>query len=190
MALNVIKTVQVIPATNSANESVTSFNLPLTFFDLRWMKFHLGQRVIFYKLTESTGESFYSLILPKLELSLSLVLRHYFPLAGRLVWDPQDPKPCKAVSKHDTLSLTIAETDTDFFFVSGNELRPATELHPLVLELSLSDDSASVFSLKITLFPNQGFCIGFTAHHAALDGKSSAINVYKIMGSYLQITRK
>ncbi|KAL1202795.1 Agmatine coumaroyltransferase [Cardamine amara subsp. amara] len=175
MALKVIKTVRVSPATNSSSDSVDSFNLPLTFFDLRWLKFQPIQRVIFYKLTEPTRESFYSLILPKLELSLSLVLHHYLPIAGRLVWDPQDPKPYISVSKHDTMSLTVAETNADFFLVSGNGLRPAIELHPLVSELTVSDDSASLFSLQITLFPNQGICIGFTVNHAFLDGKSSAM---------------
>lgn len=50
-----------------------------------------------------------------------------------------------------------------------------TELHPLVPELAVSDDSASVLSLEITLFPNQGFCIGITSHHAVLDGTTSTM---------------
>lgn len=173
MELNVIKTVRVSPATNLSNDSVNFSNLPLTFFDLHFMNSLPTQQVIFYKLTESSSrESFHSLILPKLELSLSIVLRHYLPIAGCLSWDPQDPKPCIVVSKHDTVSLTIAETGSDFSFVSGNGLRPATYLHPLVPELSISDDLASVLSLLITLFPNQGFCMGIASHHAVLDGKT------------------
>lgn len=103
MELNVTKTIRVSPATNFSNDSVNYSNLPLTFFDLHFMKSLLTQQVIFYKLTESSSrESFHSLILPKLELSLSIVLRHYLPLAGCLSWDPQDSKPCSFVSKHDT----------------------------------------------------------------------------------------
>ncbi|CAA7055445.1 unnamed protein product [Microthlaspi erraticum] len=165
MALKVIKIVRVNPTTNSSDESLNSFSLPLSFFDLRWIKFHANKRVIFYKLTESSPESFHSLILPKLELSLSHVLCHYLPLAGRLTWDPRDPKPCITVSKHDTVSLTVAETNADFSLVSGNgHTCPATELHLLVPNLTVCDDSTTVLSLQITLFPNQGFCIGIAYH--------------------------
>ncbi|CAH2079819.1 unnamed protein product [Thlaspi arvense] len=109
-------------------------------------------------------------------LSLSLVLRHYLPLAGRLTWDPQDPKPCIVVSKDETVSLTIAETNADFSVASGDGLRPAAELDPLVPELTVvSDGSATVLSLQITLFQNQGFCIGITFHHAVLDGTTSTM---------------
>ncbi|EFH47059.1 hypothetical protein ARALYDRAFT_330573 [Arabidopsis lyrata subsp. lyrata] len=173
MELNVIKTVCVSPVTNLSNGSFNIPNLPLTFFDLHFMKSLPTQQIIFYKLAESSSrESFHSLILPKLERSLSIVLHHYLPLAGCLLWKPHDPKPCIVVSKHDTVSLTIAETSSDFSFVSGNGLRPATYLHPLVPELSSSKDSAAVLSLQITLFPNQGFCIGIASHHAVLDGKT------------------
>ncbi|CAL9224284.1 unnamed protein product [Arabidopsis halleri] len=51
----------------------------------------------------------------------------------------------------------------------GNGLCPATYLHPLVPELSSSEDSAAMISLQITLFRNQGFCIGIASHHAVLD---------------------
>ncbi|EOA15413.1 hypothetical protein CARUB_v10007455mg [Capsella rubella] len=174
MALNVIKTIRVSPATIFSDDSASFSNLPLTFFDLHFMKSLPTQQVMFYKLTESSSsrESFHSLILPKLELSLSIVLRHYLPLAGCLSWEPKDPKPCIVVSKHDTVSLTIAETGLDFSFASGNGIRPATYLHPLIPELLTSDDLAAVITLQITLFPNQGFCIGIASHHAVLDGKT------------------
>ncbi|CAH8337086.1 unnamed protein product [Eruca vesicaria subsp. sativa] len=175
MMLNVIEKIQLSPATKSSDEdSVNSFSLPLTFFELRWIKFHPNERVIFYRLTESSSsETFHSRILPNLKLSLSHVLRYYLPLAGRLTWAPQDPRPSVIVSKHDTVSLTVAETDADFSFLTSNELRPATEFHPLVPELEVSDDSASLLSVQVTLFPNQGFCIGITSHHSVNDGATS-----------------
>ncbi|CAH2079821.1 unnamed protein product [Thlaspi arvense] len=169
------KIVRVNPATNSSDDSVNSLILPLTLFDLRWIKFHSNKRVIFYRLTDSSPESFHILILPKLELSLSLVLSHYLPLAGRLTWDPQDSKPSIIVSKDDTVSLTVAVTNADFSFLAGNGLRPATEFRSLVPELTVCDDSATVLSLQITLFPNQVFCIGIASHHSVLDGKTSTM---------------
>ncbi|ESQ47117.1 hypothetical protein EUTSA_v10028123mg, partial [Eutrema salsugineum] len=116
-----------------------------------------------------------TLMIPKLERSLSLVLHHYSPLAGRLTWNPQDPKPCILVHPGDSVSLTVAETDQDFSRVSGQELRPATELRSFVPGLEATGDSASVLSLQVTFFPNQGFCIGITSHHAVIDGKTSAM---------------
>ncbi|KAG2325264.1 hypothetical protein Bca4012_039753 [Brassica carinata] len=176
MALKVIENVRVSPATKSSDQSANSFTLPLTFFELRWIKFHPNQRVIFYRLTESSSsQTFHSHILPNLKLSLSLVLRYYLPLAGRLTWDPQHPKPSIIVSEHDTVSLTVAETDADFSFLSSNGLRPATLFHPLVPELEISDDSATLLSVQITLFPNQGFCIGIASHHSVNDGTTSAM---------------
>lgn len=175
MALNVIENVRVRPATKPSDDSVDSFSLPLNFFELRWIKFHPNQRVIFYRLTESSSETFHSHILPKLKLSLSHVLHYYLPLAGLLTWDPQDPKPSITVSKNDTVSLTVAETDADFSFLTSNGLRPATLFHPLVPELEVSDDSATLLSLQITLFPNQGFCMGIASHHSVNDGTTSAM---------------
>ncbi|VYS59036.1 unnamed protein product [Arabidopsis thaliana] len=173
MALKVTKISQVSPASNSSNDSANSMVLPLTFFDLRWLQFHPTERVIFYKLIkDSSLESFLSVILPKLELSLAIVLRHYLPLAGRLTWGSQDPKPSIVVSPNDYVSLTVAESDADFSRISGKGIRPESEIRSLVPELSLSCDSPSVLSLQVTLFPNQGFCIGIASHHSVMDGKT------------------
>lgn len=170
MALNVIKISQVSPAISS----VAPLILPLTFFDLLWLKLNPTERVTFYKLNESSRNSFFSSILPKLEQSLSLVLTHFLPLSGHLKWNPQDPKPHIVVFPKDIVSLTVAETDADFSCISGKELRLETELRSLVPELQISSDSASVLSLQVTLFPNQGFSIGTTVHHVVMDGNTAS----------------
>ncbi|KAF8104460.1 hypothetical protein N665_0172s0090 [Sinapis alba] len=167
-SLNVIKVSRVTPTTDSMSPLI----LPLTFFDLMWLNLSALERVTFYRHTELSKDSFYSLILPKLEESLSLALTHFLPLAGHLKWDPQDPKPHIAIFPQGTLSLTVSETDADFSHLSGKGLRFQTELRPLVPELMVSSDSVSVLALQITLFPNQGFCIGIAVNHAAVDGKT------------------
>lgn len=173
MAIKVTKSSRVNPATNSSHDSLL---LPLTFFDLRWIKFHPTERVLFYKLHKHN--SFHSLILPKLEHSLSTVLHHYLPLAGRLRWDPQDPKPHILVLPNDYVTLIVAESDADFSLLSGKGTRPETEIRSLVPELPASrDDSVFVLSLQVTLFPNQGISIGVTAHHSAMDGRSMSMFV-------------
>ncbi|CAA7022468.1 unnamed protein product [Microthlaspi erraticum] len=178
MALNVIKISRIRPATDSSRDSVESLVIPLTFFDLRWVRSHPTQKVIFYKLSgpESSRECFHAVILPKLQLSLSLVLRHYIPLAGRLTWwAPEDPKPRIVVSDESTVSLVVAETDADFSGVSGKGLRHQSELRVLVPELSISRDSATLISLQITLFPTKGFSIGTSEHHVVQDATGSSM---------------
>ncbi|CAA7014329.1 unnamed protein product [Microthlaspi erraticum] len=169
MTLVVVEVARVIP------DSDNSLTIPLTFFDIQWLGGHPVKRVFFYRLTESTREHFHSFILPKLKLSLSLVLQNYLPLCGRITWEPNTPKPSIVVSQNDAVSVTIAERDSDFSLLSGYGRRPVSELHTLIPELPATDDSATACSLQITLFPNQGFSIGVSAHHAVLDGKTSSM---------------
>ncbi|CAN6831799.1 unnamed protein product, partial [Brassica oleracea] len=167
---NVIDASRVTPSASS--ESLT---LPLTYFDIFWYKFHPVERVIFYQLTDATRPFFDSVIVPNLKSSLSSSLSHYLPLAGNLVWDSLDQKPSIVYSPNDAVSFTVAESNADVSRLVGNKPFPTAELHPLVPELQVTDDSASAVSFQVTLFPNQGFCIGVTAHHAVLDGKTATM---------------
>ncbi|CAH2079818.1 unnamed protein product [Thlaspi arvense] len=169
-SLNIIHVSRVTPSTSDSSESLS---LPLTFFDLLWLKHKAVERVIFYQLTHATRSFFDSVIVPNLKSSLSLFLSHYLPLAGKLIWDPLDPKPRIVYSPNDAVFFTVAESNSDFSRLSGNETFPASDLYPLVPELRVSDDSASAVSFQVTLFPNQGFCIGVTTHHAVSDGKTT-----------------
>ncbi|KAL0664695.1 hypothetical protein Bca4012_101533 [Brassica carinata] len=179
MTMHVVEVSRVTPApdSNSVQNSVNSLAIPLTFFDIPWLVFNPVKRVFFYKITGSTREHFHSFILPKLKLSLSLVLRDYLPLCGCITSNPNEPKPSIVVSQKDAVSVTIAETDADFSLLSSYGQRPAFELHALIPELPVSDDSAKVLSLQITLFPEQGFSIGVAAHHGVVDGKMSTMFV-------------
>ncbi|KAG7543843.1 Transferase [Arabidopsis thaliana x Arabidopsis arenosa] len=169
-SLNIIDVARVTPSNSDSTESLT---LPLTFFDLLWFKIHAVERVIFYRLNVATRSFFDSVIVPNLKTSLSSSLSHYLPLAGKLIWKPFEPKPSIVYTPNDAVSFTVAESNAHFSRLIGKEPFSSTELHPLVPELQNSDDSASVMSFQVTLFPNQGFCIGVTAHHAVLDGKTT-----------------
>ncbi|CAN6938059.1 unnamed protein product, partial [Brassica oleracea] len=94
-----------------------------------------------------------------------------------ITWELNEPKPSIVVSQNDAILVTIAETDADFSLLSGYGQRPASELHNLLPEVPVSDDSAKVLSLQITLFPSQGFSIGVAAHHGVSDGKTSTMFV-------------
>ncbi|XP_010425759.1 PREDICTED: phenolic glucoside malonyltransferase 2 [Camelina sativa] len=170
MTLHIIDIARISPAGYS-----DLLVIPLTFLDLPWLLFHPVKRVFFYKLTEATHEHFHSIILPKLTLSLSLVLRNYLPLSGSITWDQNEPKPSIVVSPNDVVLVTIAETNADFSHLSGYGQRLVSELHSLLPKLPVSNESATAFSTQITFFPNQGFSIGVASHHAVLDGKTSSM---------------
>ncbi|GMI98237.1 hypothetical protein like AT3G29635 [Hibiscus trionum] len=150
-------------------------SLPLTFCDTLWFKISPVERLFFYNLQDFTPADFISDVLPRLKQSLSLTLRHYLPVAGNLKWPANSPKPVVSYAPSDGVSLTVAESDADFDRLTSNGIYDAVELHPLVPQLTSSDDSASVIAVQITLFPTKGFSIGITAHHTVLDGKTTTM---------------
>lgn len=170
-ALKILDLTRVAPNPNSPH-SAAEFSLPLTFFDTFWIKFPPVERVFFYQLTDSNPHHFISVILPKLKHSLSLTLLHYLPLAGSIIWPDDAPKPSIHYTQNDAVSLIVAESNADFHRLSGDGIRESVELRSLVPELLTCDDKASLISLQITFFPNQGFCLGVTNHHAIMDGMS------------------
>ncbi|KAI4352458.1 hypothetical protein L6164_006708 [Bauhinia variegata] len=114
-------------------------------------------------------------LVPKLKHSLSLTLQHFLPLAGNIVWPSNSQKHIIKYTPGDGVSLVIAESDADFYLLSEKSPIEAIKSRHLVSHLDSSDSICSVISPQITLFPNRGFCNGVSAHHAALDGKSTII---------------
>ncbi|KAL6287739.1 hypothetical protein ACE6H2_012129 [Prunus campanulata] len=172
-SIKVVEVCWVAPKPSSPDSaSPDDQSLPLTFFDLLWLRFPPIQRVFFYEISSFNTPLFFDSILPKLKASLSLTLQHFLPLAGNLTWPQDSQKPFLSYVKGDTLSLTIAESDADFYhLVSTNNFNiEAKEYHPLIPQLAVSHDQAAVMALQITIFPHCGFSIGSAVHHAALDG--------------------
>ncbi|KAJ0098606.1 hypothetical protein Patl1_21766 [Pistacia atlantica] len=175
--LNILEISRVAPFPNSP-ESASDFSFPLTFYDTFWLNFPPVERLFFYQLTDSTLLHFNSVIIPKLKHSLSLALLHYLPLAGKLTWPPHATKPIVSYSSDDAVTVLVAESHADFNRLSNDDIIESPELRHLIPQLLTSDDKASSMALQITLFPNQGFCIGITTHHAIVDG-STAITFMK-----------
>ncbi|MED6160239.1 hypothetical protein PIB30_049587 [Stylosanthes scabra] len=167
----------LVPPPNSS--SPRQFSLPLTFFDLAWLRFHPVERIFFYSLPtpHSSLHSLLHQVVPNLKNSLSLTLHHFLPLAGNLVWPSDSNKPLIQYNLGDGVSLTIAESTQDLNHFLVNSPVEALDSRSLVPHLESSDSHASVISLQITLFPNSGFSIGISSHHAVLDGKSSTMFV-------------
>ncbi|XP_065855188.1 phenolic glucoside malonyltransferase 1-like [Euphorbia lathyris] len=152
-------------------ESASELTLSLTFFDTLWFKFHPVERIFFYQLTADSS-FFYSSIIPQLKHTLSLTLLHFRLLAGNLIWPSDSPKPVILYTSNDAVSFTVAESDADFHLLSGATIHEAADSHHYIPELSVSETKAAIVSFQITLFPNKGFSIGVSSHHAISDGKS------------------
>ncbi|XP_059451922.1 malonyl-CoA:anthocyanidin 5-O-glucoside-6''-O-malonyltransferase-like [Corylus avellana] len=173
-SVKVVDVFRVSPPPTSP-DSASPSSLPFTLFDILWLRFPPVQRVFFYEIPP-TNASFLDSILPKLKHSLSLTLQDYLPLAGTLTWPKDSHKPIINYIEGDSVSLTLAESRADFYLLSGNNcFVEAEEYHSLVPHLPTSHEQAQVLALQVTIFSNCGFCIGITAHHAVLDGKSSTM---------------
>ncbi|XP_065865424.1 malonyl-CoA:anthocyanidin 5-O-glucoside-6''-O-malonyltransferase-like [Euphorbia lathyris] len=175
-SLKMLEVCRVTPFTNSAIR-LAELSLPLTYFDMFWVKLFPLERIFFYQLGqhESTHTFFNSVLLPKLKHSLSLTLTHFLPIAGHIIWPVGTEKPSFLYTPSDGVSLIVSESNSDFNRLSQNEMQEAIALHPYVPELPVSDSKAAIIAFQITFFPNQGFSIGMRFQHAMFDGKSVAM---------------
>ena len=111
--VNVLEECQVSPSPNAVGEK----SLPLTFFDLLWLHFHLVQSLFFYKFPHSKTQ-FIETPIPSLKHSLSLALRHFYPFEGNLLFPPNLREPEIHYVDGDSVSLsTFAESNSDFDYL-------------------------------------------------------------------------
>ncbi|XP_019158842.1 PREDICTED: malonyl-coenzyme A:anthocyanin 3-O-glucoside-6''-O-malonyltransferase-like [Ipomoea nil] len=178
-AVTVLEEIPVAPLP----EGTPNLTLPLTFLDFPFLHMSPVHRLIFYQHPISRTHFLDSLI-PTMKHSLSLSLRHYSPLAGRLIVSPDNSiLPEIRFQEGDTVPLVFAEANSSgechFDDLTSDHARSCTELHPLVPSLppaSREPDGGSVIvpvlALQVTLFPGVGVCIGVTNHHAIGDASS------------------
>ncbi|KAK1388939.1 Anthocyanin 5-aromatic acyltransferase [Heracleum sosnowskyi] len=188
------------------DHSVTEKLLHLTFFDIFWLNWPSVARVFFYDFPCSKSE-FMQTIVPHLKKSLALTLKHYFPFCGNLITPTclsNNTTPAIRYLNGDSISLIIAEfsgnTSHGFKHLSGDQDRDVDDLLALIPQLppgytntTCEDDStmcSPVLSVQVTLFPDQGFSIGFRNSHVIADGRSmsnfirtwACINAKQLMG--------
>ncbi|XP_062029531.1 phenolic glucoside malonyltransferase 1-like [Rosa rugosa] len=166
-SVEVVKVCRVTPHQSSRDFAAPEdqYSLPLTFFDLVWLRFPTIQRVFFFETSSCPN-----FIFSKLKTSLSHTLQHFLPLAGNLTWPQHSPTPVLRYVKGDAVSLTVAEYSNpeDFHHLSGSQFIEAEKYYPLVPQL----EASAPIALQVTLFPNNGFSVGTIMHHAIMDGKS------------------
>ncbi|XP_045814019.1 phenolic glucoside malonyltransferase 1-like [Trifolium pratense] len=170
-SFKVVEVCNIEPFHEPKKPSQSPTSLPLTFFDLLWLRFPPVERLFFYEFTNSTN-IFYETFLPNLKHSLSLTLQHFLPFAGNIVWPIGSSKPIINYVPGDFVSFTVVESNSSFKDLSSNHC-DASKRHHLIPLLNTSHEKASLVSFQVTLFQNNGFCIGITTHHAGFDGKSS-----------------
>ncbi|XP_052176167.1 phenolic glucoside malonyltransferase 2-like [Diospyros lotus] len=172
---NPVKIVEVCRVGPMPPASSAPSSLPLTVFDLPWLRFPPAQRLFFYELPPhlGTAAAFSETLLPRLKQSLSLTLQTWILLAGNLTWPQSSDKPLIQYSDGDAVSLTVAESRADFHHLSDkSSFREATEYRSHLPDLPSSHVRVPVLALQVTLFPNSGFSVGYSAHHAVVDGKT------------------
>ncbi|CAB4305227.1 unnamed protein product [Prunus armeniaca] len=107
-SMKVVEVCWVAPKPSSPDStSPDDQSLPLTFFDLLWLRFPPIQRVFFYEISSFNTLLFFDSILPKLKASLSPTLQHFLPLAGNLTWPQDSQKPFLSYVKvsHDQAAV-------------------------------------------------------------------------------------
>jgi Transferase family len=172
MASKVLDKIQVSPPTISTSNPP----VPLTYFDIAWLHSHPAERLFFFSYDQPTSH-FLSVSLPSLTSSLSLTLQRFHLVTCQISISPSDPDQyIFSPSSTNSVALTVAELDsgTDFEEMVTSDPRDLSKLDPFVPQLCKSDDGTTpLAAFQITIFPNQGICIGVSIHHAVCDGSAS-----------------
>ncbi|EPS62073.1 hypothetical protein M569_12718 [Genlisea aurea] len=164
--------IQPWPATTA------ELTLPLVHFDMPWLYFHPVQRLLFFRLSSSSAsQQFKETVVPRIRESLATTLRHFLPLAGKIVIPSSSARPFIRYDVGDSVPLVVAQTDKDFGYFVGDHPKVADDFHICVPDLSPAKHFSDgieypVLALQITLFPEKGYCLGLTNSHAIGDANS------------------
>ncbi|XP_077214094.1 anthocyanin 5-aromatic acyltransferase-like [Tasmannia lanceolata] len=154
--------------------SVAHNKLPITLFDVYFVPYLPLQLLLLYEFPHPKSHFTHSL-LPNLKHSLSLTLQLFFPLAGNLIRSIETGEYSICYSDGDSISFSLAESDTDFHHLASNHAQDVTEFDPFLPQLPTSDtQNLPLLALQVTIFPNSGISIGATLNHVAVDGCSIA----------------
>ncbi|KAL1567657.1 malonyl-coenzyme:anthocyanin 5-O-glucoside-6'''-O-malonyltransferase-like [Salvia divinorum] len=176
---------RIHPSSSSSSSSNHEFYIPLTHFDIPFLQSDPTQRFIFFDFPYSNLH-FHENILPSLKISLSLTLTHFLPLAGHVVLPLNSGTPSIRCVSGDSISLITLQSDQNLHYLASHDQRISDHFYECVPKLPFATRCADsvvfpVVALQITLFADQGICIGITNHHVVADG-SSIVNFVKLRG--------
>ncbi|KAL0907498.1 hypothetical protein M5K25_021913 [Dendrobium thyrsiflorum] len=169
-ALRVLHEIQISPSPSLPSQPPQA----LSFLDTMWLQnSRLMKKLFFYDFPHPTSH-FIEHNLSIFTKSLSLTLHQFYPLAGsiRQSYDFEDQFEI-SYEEGDCITITLAEyTGQNFRNISGHRPKNFKNLCLLVPKPIKSATSCQFppMSIQITIFPNQGLCIGFVINHAVCDG--------------------
>ncbi|MED6196823.1 hypothetical protein PIB30_050961 [Stylosanthes scabra] len=158
--------------------SVPSPNfVPLSFFDLAMLICPTSCKRIFYYDFPYHKSEFLEKVLPNLKQSLSLALKHFFPLCSNIIFPPKPQTPHILYSEGDTLTFIVAESTANFNNLASHTPKSITSLDdfvPILPSPSTLEDGILLItpmSIQVTILPNYGFTICFNFSHVITDGR-------------------
>ncbi|KAL3625457.1 hypothetical protein CASFOL_030911 [Castilleja foliolosa] len=179
MATKIVEQCQVAPPAGAPAEQL----LKLLHMDMPFLCFPFSVKHLFFYKLHCSESHFMDTIVPSLKNSLSLTLKHFLPMASKIFIDNNSGMPVSQyVAGQDSVPLTIVVSYTDFVNLSGYHPRDTAQLHSFSPHLSDTFSMTSrldVLAIQLTLFPNQGVCIGIKNNHAICDGASLILFINK-----------
>ncbi|XP_047979536.1 anthocyanidin 3-O-glucoside 6''-O-acyltransferase-like [Salvia hispanica] len=171
MVVKIVETYSVSPPLPGGG---AEHSLPLVYFDMIWLNSILTEDLHFYPVKCSRSH-FLDTIIVQLKNSLSLTLRHFYPLASNIIF-PLTPS-AMPVTVVAPLALTVATSDADFSTLVSDSPKPAAEFHQFVPQMppplhSSADIRFSAIAIQLTHFPGEGICVGLTIHHSICDANA------------------
>ncbi|KAI4372856.1 hypothetical protein MLD38_011040 [Melastoma candidum] len=170
MEVKIVEEYEVrLPTT--VDQETTERALSLSFLDLPWLFFPPSQPLFLFHYPHSLP-NFLSAELPALKRSLSLCLFPFSPFSGQL---SLSPRPSILFSPVDRVLLTVAESSSDFHYLSTSHPRDARDFECLVpsFPASAMHLPLPLLAIQVTLFPGSaGLSIGLAYHHVVGDGRT------------------
>ncbi|GLJ34174.1 hypothetical protein SUGI_0686930 [Cryptomeria japonica] len=163
--VNVGRTYLVKPAIQTPTQTMFLSNL-----DLAWLPFNNVQRLFFYAQSPLNE---HSSLIQGMKRSLSSVLVHFYPLAGRL--KKGESGRTEVDCNDEGVEFSEASINIPFQDLEKDGFRRKPFFPKLVHEVNLSEDenfSIPLLLIQITEFEGGGICIGTTLHHVIVDGNS------------------
>ncbi|KAA8522843.1 hypothetical protein F0562_009266 [Nyssa sinensis] len=150
-------------------ESTPKMHLPISEFD-QFMALH-ATLIYFYRPDNSNPFSVASAI-ETLKNSLSQVLVHFYPLAGRLHWTGNGGR----VELHcNAMGALLYEAETDAKIDDFGDFRPTPELRALIPSVDYTSPihELPLFLVQLTKLSCGGISLGLAISHIIVDGTSA-----------------
>ncbi|GLJ43862.1 hypothetical protein SUGI_0914240 [Cryptomeria japonica] len=142
----------------------------LSSLDLLFLPFHNIQRLLFYRLTHAND---YSSVIENLKNGLSLVLVHFYPLAGQMKIS-ESGRP-EVECNNRGVEFKEVSINVPFHDLEKDGFQRKPFFKNLVHEADNSADEnygRPLLSIQVTAFEGGGISIGTTIHHVMVDGNS------------------